>query len=111
VSSPKYLKTFYRYLLLSMILLALIGAAFAFLPKIEQFHKYQNTKSELEAKIRAENKRCNELRLNQQKFTTDKHFVQRLAHEKGFAHEGETIYQFEEPMTNIETRNTLILKE
>ncbi len=104
MSSPKYLKTFYRYLLLCMVLLALIGAALAFWPKIEQFREYQNTKSELEAKIREENRRCNELRLNQQKFATDKYFVQKLAHEKGFAHEGETIYQFEEPVTNIEVR-------
>lgn len=85
-----------------MVILTVIGAAFAFLPKIDQYRKYQETREELEEKIRAENKRSNELRLNQQKFTTDKHFVQKLAHEKGFAHEGETIYQFEEsPMTNM----------
>lgn len=89
-----------------MVVLALIGAAFAFLPKVEQYREYQETREELDAKIRAENKRGNELRLKQQKFTTDKHFVQKLAHEKGFAHEGETIYQFEEsPGTNTGTEN------
>ncbi len=105
MSSPKYLKTFYRYLLLSMVVLALIGSAFAFMPRIQQYNEYQETKRQLEEKIREENKRCNGLRLNQQKFTSDKYFVQKLAHEKGFAHEGETIYQFEEvPVTNMESR-------
>ena len=102
MNPPKYLKPFYRFLLLSIVVLAAIGAAFAFLPKVNQFREYQETRSSLEEKIRTENTRCNERRLNQQKFSTDKHFVQKLAHEKGFAHEGETIYQFANtPETNV----------
>ena len=96
---------FYRYVVLAVVLLALIGVAFAFLPKIDQFQDYQDTKTGLEADIRAAEARIKELRLNQQKFSTDKHFVQKLAHEKGFAHEGETIYQFEEPATNTSAKN------
>ena len=102
-------------LLLAVVLLVLIGVAFAFLPKINQFQGYKETKTGLEADIRAEEARVRELRLNQQKFSTDKNYVQRLAHEKGFAHEGETIYQLEEPAgtngLNDENRKTQIPKE
>ncbi|MBC8207103.1 MAG: septum formation initiator family protein [Kiritimatiellales bacterium] len=102
---------FYRYVVLAVVVLALIGVAFAFLPKINQLQSYQDTKTGLEVDIRATEARIKELRLNQQQFSTDKHFVQKLAHEKGFAHEGETIYQFEEPATNGEIQNTQIPKQ
>ena len=96
---------------MAVVLMVLVGLAFAFLPKINQFQSYQDTKTGLETDIRAEEARIQELRLNQQKFSTDKHFVQKLAHEKGFAHDGETIYQFEEPATNGGIRNTQIPKQ
>ncbi|MBL7016764.1 MAG: septum formation initiator family protein [Kiritimatiellales bacterium] len=105
MSSQKYLNKFFRYIIMAVVLMVLVGLAFAFLPKINQFQSYQDTKTGLETDIRAEEARIQELRLNQQKFSTDKHFVQKLAHEKGFAHDGETIYQFDEPATNAGTRN------
>lgn len=97
VSPQKYWNKVYRYLALAGVLLVLIGAAIAFLPKINQFQGYQDTKSTLEADIRSEEERIQRYRMNQEKFSTDKHFVQKIAHEIGFAHEGETIYQFNEP--------------
>ncbi|MBI9020549.1 MAG: septum formation initiator family protein [Verrucomicrobia bacterium] len=95
------MNNFYRYVALSVILLALIGVGFAFLPKVGQFRSYQETKRNLEEDIRAEEERIKELRLNQERFSTDKHFVQKIAHEIGFAHEGEMIFQFnDQPDTN-----------
>jgi len=96
VSPQKQWNIIYRYAALAAILLALIGVVFAFLPKVTQFKDYQQTKNSLETEIRAEEERIKELRLNQEKFSTDKHFVQKIAHEIGFAHEGEIIYQFED---------------
>lgn len=84
----------------------LIGAAIAFLPKIQQFQGYQDTKSELKSDIQTEEERIQKFRMYQEKFSTDKHFVQKIAHETGFAHEGETIYQFDESTgTNAGTRS------
>lgn len=98
----------YRYVAVAIVLLALVGAAVAFLPKIRQFQGYQETKTGLEDDIRIEETHIRELRLNQQKFSTDKNFVQKLAHEKGFAHEGETIYQLGGPSdTNVINDETL----
>ncbi len=101
MSPQKQWNIIYRYAALAAILLALTGMVFAFLPKVNQFKEYQRTKTDLEAKVRAEEERIKELRLNQEKFSTDKHFVQKIAHETGFAHEGEVIFQFNDnPTTN-----------
>lgn len=112
MNPQNYWNKLYRYVAAAIVLLALVGVTFAFLPKIRQFQGYQDTKTGLEDEIRSDEARIKELRLNQQKFTTDKNFVQKLAHEKGFAHEGEIIYQFEEPSgTNNEARTTQAPKE
>jgi len=101
VSPQKHLNIFYRYVAAAVVLLALIGVGFAFLPKVTQFQEYRETKATLEAKIRVEEELIKKLRLNQQKFSTDKYFVQKIAHEFGFAHEGEVIFQFNDnPATN-----------
>jgi cell division protein FtsB len=97
VSPQKYWNKVYRYLALAGVLLVLVGAAFAFFPKVNQFRNYQDIKAGLKADIRAEEERIKDLRSNQEKFSTDKRFVEKIAHEIGFAHEGETIYQFDEP--------------
>ncbi len=107
MSPQKYWNVIYRYAALFAILLALIGVVFSFLPKVTQFRSYQQTKSKLETEIGAEEKRIKELRLNQKKFSTDKYFVQKIAHEIGFAHEGEIIFQFNDPpVTNTEENTT-----
>lgn len=107
MSPQKYWNVIYRYAALAAILLALTGVVIAFLPKVTQFGSYQERKDDLEAEIRADEERIKELRLNQEKFSTDKHFVQKIAHEIGFAHEGEVIFQFnEQSSTNDEARKT-----
>jgi hypothetical protein len=96
VSPQKYWNVVYRYVAIAVIGLALTGIIFAFLPKVNQFRSYQATKNEMEADIRAKEEAIKELRLKQERFGSDKYFVQQIAHEIGFAHEGETIYQFNE---------------
>jgi len=101
VSPQKQWNIIYRYAALAAVLLALIGVVFAFLPKVSQFKNYRETKTTLEAEIRSEEEQIKELHLKQEKFSTDKHFVQKIAHEIGFAHEGEVIFQFDNnPATN-----------
>jgi cell division protein FtsB len=104
VSPQKYWNKVYRYVALATVLLVLTGVSFAFLPKIRQFQNYQDTKTRLETQISTEKEHIKELRLKQEKFSTDKGFVQKIAHEIGFVHEGETVYQFEKPSeTNLQT--------
>jgi len=96
VSPQKYWNKIYRYAAMAAIGLALTGVVFAFLPKMTQFRSYQETKNSLETDIRAKEESIKELRLKQERFGSDKYFVQQIAHETGYAHEGETIYQFNE---------------
>ncbi len=96
MSPQKYWNKIYRYAAIAAIGLALTGVVFAFLPKMSQFSSYQATKNALDADIRAKEEAIKELRLKQERFGTDKFFVQQIAHEIGFAHPGETIYQFNE---------------
>lgn len=96
MSPQKYWNKIYRSAAIAAIGLALTGVVFAFLPKVTQFRSYQETKNALDADIRAKEEAIKELRLKQERFSTDKYFVQQIAHEIGFAHQGETIYQFNE---------------
>ncbi|NOU36122.1 MAG: hypothetical protein HOO88_05075 [Kiritimatiellaceae bacterium] len=94
MSPQKYWNVVYRYVAIAVIGLALTGVVFAFLPKVAQFRSYQETKNVLEADIRAKEESIKELRIKQERFGSDKYFVQQIAHETGYAHDGETIYQF-----------------
>ncbi|MCC7299667.1 MAG: hypothetical protein IT583_01145 [Verrucomicrobia bacterium] len=102
MSPQKYWNVIYRYVAMAVLGLALAGILFAFLPKVNQFRSYQNTKNALDADIRAKEEAIKELRIKQERFGTDKYFVQQIAHETGYAHDGETIYQFnEKTVTNL----------
>jgi len=109
VSPQNYWNRIYRTAALAAIGLALIGVVFAFFPKATRFRSYQETKTALEEDIRANEEVIKALRRKQERFTTDKHFVQQMAHEIGYAHEGETIYQFnDQSATNDEARKTQV---
>jgi cell division protein FtsB len=90
---------------MSVVALTLIGIALPFREKISDINRLENVVIDLKAKIAVLDTSIKELQTNQQKFSTDKNFVQKIGHETGYAHEGETIYQFEEPLTNSGTRN------
>jgi hypothetical protein len=96
VSPQKYWNVIYRYVAIAVLGLALTGVVFAFLPKVNQFRDYQETKNALDTDIRVKEESIKELRIKQERFASDKYFVQQIAHETGYAHEGETIYQFNE---------------
>ena len=100
MTAPNYLNKVYLYVAIAIVVCALIGATLAFLPKISLYQDYQDKCETYKAEIAEEKERIEELQLNQEKFRTDKRFVQKIAHEIGFAHEGETIYQFDQPVTN-----------
>ena len=106
MSSHNYWNTLYRYTAIAVFVLAVIGIVFAFMPKVTQFHEYQETKSTLGVDLCAEEERIKELRNNQERFHTDKYFVQQIGHQIGFAHEGEVIFQFDDgPTTNIQNKS------
>jgi len=105
VSPQKQWNIIYRYAASAAILLALMGVVFAFFPKVIQFRSYQEIRESLEVSIRTEEERIKELRFKQERFRTDPNFVQQIAHKIGFAHENETIFQFNDATdTNSEAQ-------
>lgn len=96
MSPPNFWNRIYRIAALAVGALAVAGVVFAFLPKVTRFRSYQQTKAGLESDIRSAEEAVKELRRKQERFATDKYFVQQMAHEIGYAHEGETIFQFNE---------------
>jgi cell division protein FtsB len=106
VSAQTHLNAFYRYILIGTVVVLLVGVGFAFMPKVTQFQSYQATKTDLDTQLAREEERIKELRSNQERFHTDKQFVQQIAHDIGFAHEDETIFQFSDSAeTNIQNRS------
>lgn len=70
------------------------GIMLMFVPKVHQMNKYQKTSSHLQEEIERTVACEKELRQKQQRFQTDPAFVQKIAHEVGYAHKNEKIYQF-----------------
>jgi cell division protein FtsB len=99
MSIDNYLNIVRRFIIGAVVLLALIGIGFAFLPKVSQFREYQQTKETLEARLRAAEEEIKELKLKQEKFATDKYYVQQIAHDIGYAHDDETIFQFNDQLS------------
>ena len=76
----------------------LTGIAFIFVPKVRQSHEYQATRDELQTKIDEVCAAEKQLKTKQQQFKTDPVFVEKVAHEVGYAHKDEMIFHF--PETN-----------
>lgn len=96
MSPQKYWNKIYRIAALAAFVLAVVGVVFAFFPKVTQFRSYQQTRDALKADIRAKEESIKDLRHKQEQFSTDKFFVQQMAHEIGYAHKSETVFQFNE---------------
>lgn len=108
MSPQKYWNRIYRIAVMAAFGLALVGVVFAFFPKVTQFRSYQQTKNALDEDIRAKEEAIKELRLQQERFSTDRIFVQQMAHKIGYAHPSETVFQFNETNagnTNAESAN------
>lgn len=76
-----------------------------FAPKVRNMHTYQQRQEELQKRIDDTEAQEKELKDKQMRFKTDPGFVEKVAHEVGYARPDETIYQFpEESRTNNETR-------
>lgn len=76
--------------------------AYYFYPKIKEYYHLQNVKKELQGEVEDSHSRIKELRRKREKFTSDRDFVKRMAHEMGFAAPDEVIFRFvdEQQSTN-----------
>ncbi len=94
--TEKYWNLINRIVLVAIIIMAGVGAVLAFAPKVQQLRENQATYNRLQERIDVTVAAENELKDKQRRFTTDRSFVERVAHEVGYAHGNETIFHFPE---------------
>ncbi len=94
--TEKYWNLINRIVLIAIIVMAGVGVVLAFAPKVKQLKDHQETYNSLQQRIEITVTSENELKEKQRRFTTDPEFVERIAHEVGYARKDETIFHFPE---------------
>ena len=94
--TEKYWNLINRIVLIAVVVMAVVGIVLAFAPKVKQMQTYQNTRDTLQQRIDVTVTAEKELKEKQQRFRTDPAYVERVAHEVGYARKGEIIYHFPE---------------
>ena len=92
--TEKYWNLINRIVLVAAIAMAAVGIVLAFTPKVKQMQAYQNTRDTLQQQIDVAVADERDLKERQQRFRTDPTYIERVAHEVGYAHKGEMIYHF-----------------
>jgi len=94
--TEKYWNLINRIVLTSISVMAVVGVVLAFTPKVKQIQAYQNTRDTLQRRIDVALADERELKDKQRRFRTDPSYVERVAHEVGYARKDEMIYHFPE---------------
>ncbi|MBT8043116.1 MAG: hypothetical protein HKP10_05075 [Kiritimatiellales bacterium] len=94
--TEKYWNLINRIVLIAIIIMAGVGVVLAFAPKVKQLQAYQNKFDELQHRIDVTVAAEKDLKEKQLRFRTDPDFVEKVAHEVGYARRSETIYHFPE---------------
>ena len=94
--TEKYWNLINRMVLLAISVMAGVGIVLAFTPKIRQIRVYQDTRDQLQQRIDVTLAAERDLKEKQHRFQSDPRFVERVAHEVGYARKDEMIYHFTE---------------
>jgi cell division protein FtsB len=94
--TEKYWNLINRIVLAAVVVMAIVGVVLAFAPKVQQMQDYQNTRDTLQQRIDITLSAEKELKEKQQRFLTDPSYVEKVAHEVGYARKDEMIYHFPE---------------
>ena len=99
--TEKYWNLINRIVLIAIAFMAVVGVVLAFTPKVKQMQSYQRTLDEKEQRIEITETAEKETKENIRRFKSDPSYVEKVAHEVGYARADETIYHFpEETGTN-----------
>ena len=92
--TEKYWNLINRVVLAAVAVMAVVGIVLAFTPKVKQIRSYQETRDNLQQRIEIHVAAERDLREKQRRFRTDPTYVERVAHEVGYARKDEMIYHF-----------------
>ena len=94
--TEKYWNLINRIVLIAIVIMAGVGVVLAFTPKVRQLQAYQETYDSLQQRIEATVESEQELKEKQRRFLSDPEFVEKVAHEVGYAKKDEMIFHFPE---------------
>lgn len=94
--TEKYWNLINRIVLIAIVVMAGVGVVLAFTPKVRQMQEYQQTNDSLQQRIEVTVAAEQELKDKQRRFFSDPEFVEKVAHEVGYARTNETIFHFPE---------------
>ena len=94
--TEKYWNLINRIVLIAVIIMAGVGVVLAFSPKVRQLRDYQGRNDALQQRIEITVAAEQELKDKQRRFQSDSRFVEKVAHEVGYARSDETIFHFPE---------------
>ncbi len=94
--TEKYWNLINRIVLGAVVVMAGVGVVLAFTPKVKQLQSYQETSDKLQQRIEITVSAEKELKEKQRRFFSDPEFVEKVAHEVGYARGSETIFHFPE---------------
>ena len=94
--TEKYWNLINSIVLGAVVVMAGVGVVLAFTPKVKQLQVYQDTSDELQQRIEVTVSAEQELKEKQRRFFSDPEFVEKVAHEVGYARNSETIFHFPE---------------
>ena len=94
--TEKYWNLINRIVLVAIAIMAGVGVVLAFTPKVKQMQSYQQTLDDLEQRIEITETAEKEMKENIRRFKTDPAYVEKVAHEVGYARTNETIFHFPE---------------
>ncbi|HEY5653671.1 MAG TPA: septum formation initiator family protein [Pontiella sp.] len=86
----------HRIGLIAITGMILVGAVMAFTPRVRQMQEYQDTHDSLQQRIEVTLSSEQDLKNKQRRFFSDPEFIEKVAHEVGYAHSDETIFHFPE---------------
>jgi cell division protein FtsB len=92
--TEKYWNLINRIVLVAISVMAVVGIVLAFTPKVKQIQAYQNTRDTLQQRIDVTVAAERDLKEKQRRFQNDPNYVERVAHEVGYARKDEMIYHF-----------------
>ncbi len=94
--TEKYWNLINRIVLIAIGAMAVVGVVLAFAPKVKQMQTYQKTRDSLQQRVEGAIAAEKELKNKQRRFRSDPSYVEKVAHEVGYARKDEVIYQFPE---------------
>ena len=89
-------KLIYRFALLLLAVLIVIGLVVLFIPKFQKYSRMQETRDKMVADNSDKSEEIKKFKIKQERFTSEPAFVERTAREAGMVSSDEIVYKFKD---------------